>query len=92
VKSKNPNQIISHFSVGRNDACPCGSNKKFKKCCKSQHHFFAKRLAQWLQENDEEKPIDYKNITNEEFDDINTLKILLERKQEIEKQKETVAV
>jgi uncharacterized protein YecA (UPF0149 family) len=19
--------------IGRNDACPCGSNKKYKKCC-----------------------------------------------------------
>jgi hypothetical protein len=22
--------------VGRNDACPCGSGKKFKKCCEAQ--------------------------------------------------------
>ena len=22
--------------VGRNDACPCGSGKKFKKCCESK--------------------------------------------------------
>ena len=21
------------FKTGRNDACPCGSGKKFKKCC-----------------------------------------------------------
>jgi len=23
----------AHTSVGRNDPCPCGSGKKFKKCC-----------------------------------------------------------
>lgn len=23
----------THVSVGRNDPCPCGSGKKFKKCC-----------------------------------------------------------
>ena len=23
----------SHTAVGRNDPCPCGSGKKFKKCC-----------------------------------------------------------
>jgi len=23
----------SHEKVGRNDACPCGSGKKYKKCC-----------------------------------------------------------
>jgi hypothetical protein len=22
--------------IGRNDACPCGSGKKFKKCCESK--------------------------------------------------------
>ena len=25
-----------HESVGRNDPCPCGSGKKFKKCCMGQ--------------------------------------------------------
>ena len=25
--------VISHRKVGRNDPCPCGSGKKFKKCC-----------------------------------------------------------
>jgi uncharacterized protein len=24
---------ILHSEVGRNDDCPCGSGKKFKKCC-----------------------------------------------------------
>lgn len=24
--------------VGRNDACPCGSGKKYKKCCLGQEH------------------------------------------------------
>ena len=23
----------SDFKVGRNDLCPCGSGKKYKKCC-----------------------------------------------------------
>jgi len=27
------NEIISKPKVGRNDPCPCGSGKKFKKCC-----------------------------------------------------------
>ncbi|MFH1397515.1 MAG: preprotein translocase subunit SecA [Candidatus Omnitrophota bacterium] len=26
-------QKLSHPKVGRNDPCPCGSGKKFKKCC-----------------------------------------------------------
>jgi uncharacterized protein YecA (UPF0149 family) len=26
-------QVVSTARVGRNDPCPCGSGKKFKKCC-----------------------------------------------------------
>ena len=26
-------EIAAHAKVGRNDRCPCGSGKKFKKCC-----------------------------------------------------------
>jgi len=28
-----PMQRINNFSTGRNDPCPCGSGKKYKKCC-----------------------------------------------------------
>lgn len=31
--SKPPVQQISSEKVGRNDPCPCGSGKKYKKCC-----------------------------------------------------------
>jgi uncharacterized protein YchJ len=27
--------IASDNKVGRNDPCPCGSNRKFKKCCRT---------------------------------------------------------
>lgn len=26
-------EIVMSNKVGRNDPCPCGSNKKYKKCC-----------------------------------------------------------
>jgi hypothetical protein len=29
---KKSNQLQSH-KMGRNDLCPCGSGKKYKKCC-----------------------------------------------------------
>jgi len=34
-EKKNPNNkpAISSLKVGRNDPCPCGSGKKYKKCC-----------------------------------------------------------
>jgi hypothetical protein len=32
-KKKPPGQPIHLAKVGRNDSCPCGSGKKYKKCC-----------------------------------------------------------
>ena len=29
----NGNLVVNHKKVGRNDPCPCGSGKKYKKCC-----------------------------------------------------------
>lgn len=29
-------QATKAHAVGRNDACPCGSGKKYKKCCASK--------------------------------------------------------
>jgi SWIM/SEC-C metal-binding protein len=28
-----PEPVVAAPKVGRNDPCPCGSGKKFKKCC-----------------------------------------------------------
>jgi SWIM/SEC-C metal-binding protein len=28
-----PETFIAEKTVGRNDPCPCGSGKKYKKCC-----------------------------------------------------------
>jgi hypothetical protein len=33
LKSNAPQQISSTKKVGRNEPCPCGSGKKYKKCC-----------------------------------------------------------
>ena len=30
---QNSKQAVSEKTVGRNDPCPCGSGKKYKKCC-----------------------------------------------------------
>lgn len=32
-RKSNSTTIVSSPSAGRNEACPCGSGKKFKKCC-----------------------------------------------------------
>ncbi|WP_445082253.1 SEC-C metal-binding domain-containing protein [Candidatus Protochlamydia sp. R18] len=33
VEENKPEPIVVGPRVGRNDLCPCGSGKKFKKCC-----------------------------------------------------------
>jgi hypothetical protein len=30
--------LVQHAKVGRNDPCPCGSNKKYKRCCLNNQH------------------------------------------------------
>lgn len=32
-EQKNSSTVVKGKKVGRNDACPCGSGKKYKKCC-----------------------------------------------------------
>jgi SWIM/SEC-C metal-binding protein len=32
-KAVNPPKPVLSEKVGRNDSCPCGSGKKYKKCC-----------------------------------------------------------
>jgi SWIM/SEC-C metal-binding protein len=32
-KLLNPPQAVRSEKIGRNDPCPCGSGKKYKKCC-----------------------------------------------------------
>ncbi|WP_313585085.1 SEC-C metal-binding domain-containing protein, partial [Lacrimispora sp.] len=34
-KQKASGTIVKGAKVGRNDPCPCGSGKKYKKCCGS---------------------------------------------------------
>ena len=35
VRAKDPDkyQLAAQKQIGRNDPCPCGSGKKYKKCC-----------------------------------------------------------
>ena len=37
------NQPIRTTKIGRNDPCPCGSGKKFKKCCASRADRYSRR-------------------------------------------------
>ena len=33
LQQRKSNTIVREKKVGRNDPCPCGSGKKYKKCC-----------------------------------------------------------
>ena len=33
LKQKKSGTIVKEKKIGRNDPCPCGSGKKYKKCC-----------------------------------------------------------
>ncbi|MGB8720870.1 MAG: SEC-C metal-binding domain-containing protein [Desulfobacterales bacterium] len=32
-RALNPTQAVKSEKIGRNSPCPCGSGKKYKKCC-----------------------------------------------------------
>jgi hypothetical protein len=36
--------------MGRNDPCPCGSGKKYKKCCLESREVVNKESATWIDE------------------------------------------
>ena len=36
--------------IGRNDPCPCGSGKKYKKCCLGSRETDDKESATWIDE------------------------------------------
>jgi uncharacterized protein YecA (UPF0149 family) len=37
---RKPKQMVrEHGKIGRNDLCPCGSGKKYKKCCLSSGEY-----------------------------------------------------
>ncbi|SKA88935.1 SEC-C motif-containing protein [Clostridium sp. USBA 49] len=33
IKWRQSKTIVNEYKIGRNDPCPCGSGKKYKKCC-----------------------------------------------------------
>lgn len=54
---------IMSWKVGRNDPCPCGSGKKFKKCCLPKREEWQLKLSQdssWQMDWDRYPPIERK--------------------------------
>jgi hypothetical protein len=69
------------MKIGRNEKCPCGSNKKFKHCCLNPWVYENRNLLKWLRENDKEN--DYSLVTEEEIQDQETTEVFRGRKMEL---------
>ena len=67
----------------RNSPCPCGSGKKFKKCCNNPVRLRNLELAAWLKRFDPDPVLDYATILVEELDTVELTKALQDRKNEI---------
>jgi len=48
---KGKKKIRYSHHIGRNDPCPCGSGKKFKKCC-----YDKMKQKKWLEETSNPSP------------------------------------
>ena len=86
MKSKNPFQLTVACPAGRNDSCPCGSGKKFKKCHQNPSALEAQDTLNWLKVNDTTPPdgIDYNSVTVEELLEPGAARALYIRKREVE--------
>lgn len=45
-KEAHTTKVREHKKIGRNDKCPCGSNKKFKNCCMNKQDWDKKIAKQ----------------------------------------------
>lgn len=66
--------------IGRNDLCPCGSGKKYKKCCLDKkeitlpyQNFIDKSLSQYPKKKDNENKYDLYDFYKEEYIEIDKL-------------------
>jgi hypothetical protein len=44
IRSAKGHELIRQVKIGRNEPCPCGSRKKFKKCCIDQVDVFRDKI------------------------------------------------
>lgn len=68
------NNLINYDKVGRNDPCPCGSGKKYKKCCLDKattklayQKYIDKSLSHYPKKNNNENEVDFYTFYNEEY-------------------------
>lgn len=66
--------------IGRNDPCPCGSGKKYKKCCLNKNKFtlpyqkyIDKSLDEYPKKNNNKDQVDFYEYYNQEYIEIDKL-------------------
>lgn len=68
------NNLISYDKAGRNDPCPCGSGKKYKKCCLdkdgvklSYQKYINDSLKNYPEKNSNKDEVDFYSFYKEEY-------------------------
>ena len=79
-KEKKENVNTDFKNVGRNDPCPCGSGKKYKKCCLDKindllpyQSYITKSLSYYPKKNNNNDEVDFYTYYNEEYIKIDEL-------------------
>lgn len=72
--------IANNKKVGRNDPCPCGSGKKFKKCCLDKmesglpyQNYIEESLKKYPKKNSNKDELDFYSIYEERYIEIDKL-------------------
>lgn len=80
IKEDMNQNIINYNKVGRNDPCPCGSGKKYKKCCLNKiestlpyQKYIDNSLKNYPKKNDNKDELDFYTIYKEEYIEIDKL-------------------
>ncbi len=73
VQNDLENHIVDYSDVGRNDPCPCGSGKKFKKCCLNNaekklpyQKYIDESLSNYPKKNNNKDELDFYTIYDAE--------------------------
>lgn len=73
-------QVYDYSKVGRNDLCPCGSGKKFKKCCIDKvkdmlpyQKYISSSLADYPKNNENKDEVNFYTYYKQEYIEIDKL-------------------
>lgn len=80
VQNEMKENMEAYSKVGRNDPCPCGSGKKYKKCCLEKEKFLLPyqkyiddSLNEYPKENHNENEVNFYTFYNKEYIEIDKL-------------------